>query len=184
MATAKVAANGVYSIVGLSPGAYRSRQTAPSPYVSQWFNNVCVGCPGTPTAVVVAAGATVSNINFSMSAGRRDRWQCHMREPARLTSMRSAQLRVRFIGPPGAGHTALAFGTCSTYTVARLPAGQYYVLARDTPVNPVWHQTVRGSVHRQAVWRCRVHGGRLRRPPRYCPSPSQPARRRKTSTST
>ena len=30
----------------------------------------------------------------------------------------------------------LAFGTCSTYTIDQLPAGQYYLLARDFPSIP------------------------------------------------
>ena len=161
VATAVAAANGVYAIVGLPPGAYRVVAVAApsSPYVSQ-----CVGCPGTPPAVVVAAGAIVSNVNFSMSAGGAisGNISCEKRRPSDFNSGPSILVYDQ------SGHPVrnTGAGGCSTYTIGQLPAGQYYLLARDTPAIPFGTRSLRGSLHRQVVWRGRVHDGRLRCPPR------------------
>ena len=163
IATAAVGANGQYTIVGLPPGAYHVKATAGSAYVSQWFNNVCVGCPGAPTAIVVAPGATVGSINFTLSPASSGaiagNVTCEKRTPFEFIS--GPQIYVFDASGQQVSSTlgTLAFGTCSTYTIDQLPAGQYLPPGARFPIDPVWHQTLRGSIHRQAVRGCRVHDG-------------------------
>ena len=131
-------ATGQYSVVGLPSGAYRVRVSAPSPYVNEWFGGVCVGCPATPAAVVVTAGATVGGINFSLAAGEAagaisGTVTCEVRP---LDFNAGPQMYVFDAAGAQVGRTSFAFGTCADYTVTGLPAGQYYVLARDTPAIP------------------------------------------------
>ena len=105
---------------------------------TEWFGGVCVGCPGTPTAVVVTAGATVGGINFSLAAGEAagaisGTVTCEIRP---LDFNAGPQIYVFNASGAQVGRTSFAFGTCADYTVTGLPAGQYYVLARDTPAIP------------------------------------------------
>jgi hypothetical protein len=71
-------ANGVYTFSGLSTASYYVKTNGSGSFINQLYNGVtCVGtinitttCPG-GTLVSVTAGATTSNINFTLATGGR-----------------------------------------------------------------------------------------------------------------
>ena len=91
---------GQYTIRGLPPGTYRvrtmSRPSPPSNYVNEWYNDVCVGCPGTPAGLAIGPGAHVTGINFSLAAGGVDFRSRHVCARFR-TRRRSRDSRLQFL---------------------------------------------------------------------------------------
>ena len=134
---------GQYTIRGLPPGTYRvrtmSRPSPPNNYVNEWYSEVCVGCPGVPAGVAVGSGALVTGINFSLATGGAI--------SGRVTC---APGSVRVAGPQIHAYSASgllvrtiqvqtdALGCSSSdYLIEGLPTGQYFLLARDVPQDPV-----------------------------------------------
>lgn len=66
-------ASGVFSFTGLPAGTYYIRTSNSSGFIDEAYDNLaCSNCNSTAgTGVVVAAGATVSNINFALAPGAR-----------------------------------------------------------------------------------------------------------------
>jgi hypothetical protein len=73
VAFAQTNASGQYTLAGLAPGLYRVRASIPfapfDKYVDTWYKDVCVGCAGTPSAVIVPPSANVTGIDFSLASG-------------------------------------------------------------------------------------------------------------------
>jgi len=63
---AQTTETGAYLVPDLAPGAYRVQTMTTSGYVNEWFNDV-PAAGGSPTAVVVAPGATVTSVDFALT---------------------------------------------------------------------------------------------------------------------
>jgi hypothetical protein len=133
---------GQYTLRGMPPGTYRvrtmPRPSPPSNYVNEWYNDVCVGCPGTPAGVAIGPGAHVAGINFSLATGGviSGRVTCvpggGVAGPE-IHAYNAAGVLVRTIQV-----LTDALGCSSSdYTIEGLPTGQYFLLARDVPQDPV-----------------------------------------------
>lgn len=119
--------SGVYTMAGLGPGSYYVRTTSNGSFVNEVYNDVtCVSCSVTTsggTLVVVVAGATTSNIDFSLATGGRI----------------SGTITNAVGGAPLQGVAAQVFNTSGVgmgqgnsnasgvYNSPGLPAGTYYV---------------------------------------------------------
>ena len=127
---------GQYTVM-VPPGAYRVRtDVAPANFVDEWQDGRCVGCAGTSPAVVVGPGAAISGLGFSLAPGGAisGRIACatttaDFTVPPGISVFNSAGVLVRRGESP--------FGVCTPtgadYLISGLAAGQYYLLARDTP---------------------------------------------------
>ena len=125
------------SSVTVPAGAYRVRtDVTPANYVDEWQDGRCVGCAGTSPVVVVGSGATIGGLNFSLAPGGAisGRIACatttaDFTVPPGISVFNSAGVLVRRGESP--------FGVCTPtgvdYLISGLAAGQYYLLARDTP---------------------------------------------------
>ena len=137
----QIGGSGVYSFGDLPPGTYRVRTEVASNHIDEWYSDVCVGCSGTPSNVTVAAGAAVTGIDFTLAAGGSisGTVSCVPVNPGFGASLPdlyvynlSGQL-VRKQARPGICHVSTP---SVPYVVGGLPAGQYFVAARDEPAIP------------------------------------------------
>ncbi len=134
---------GQYAIRGLPPGTYRvrtmSRPSPPNNYVNEWYSDVCVGCPGVPAGIAVGSGAPVTGINFSLAPGGAI--SGHV--TCAPGSARVAGPQIHAYSASGALVRTIQVQTnalgCSSsdYAIEGLPTGQYFLLARDVPQDPV-----------------------------------------------
>jgi hypothetical protein len=146
VASAMAGGDGSYSLFGLPPGAYRLR-TMPfgsSGYVQEWHDGRCVGCPGTSPAIAVAAGATVSGVDFALAPGGAisGALTCPGGGTTAMPSIDAYSStgvligRSRITGTFGPPPTFPFACTNHTYVIEGLPPDQYYLLAQDTPADP------------------------------------------------
>jgi hypothetical protein len=145
MGEASTNASGQYSIVGLPAGRYRVRtDVAPTNFVDEWHDGQCLACPGTRTTLRLNAGESLAGVNFSLVAGgtitgAMTCGQGSVGQTPPVDAFDSTGRLIRTFQPPRAflapGGTITCDGATPTiYTLTGLPAGQYFLLARDTPV--------------------------------------------------
>jgi Putative Ig domain/Carboxypeptidase regulatory-like domain len=137
-------ATGHYVINGLPPGAYRVRtEVLQGNYVDEWYGGVCVGCPGTPTPVIVGAGQDIGPIDFSLAAGGSisGRITCQGLAPTDwllvpiVYAYSASGVLVRST-PSDISRACSPMNPTFTYLLEGLAAGQYYLLERDQPNAP------------------------------------------------
>jgi hypothetical protein len=138
VASVQTQSNGQYTLPYLLPGSYRVRTANVGNYIDEWYNNVCVGCAGTPATIAVTGGATAAGIDLSLAAGGiiSGTVSCEI-----LDSTEALQLPDYYVYNMAGElvrqqpHEGLcrAAQPSSTYQILGLPAGQYFVLARDVP---------------------------------------------------
>jgi hypothetical protein len=137
-----------YRFNALPPGTYTIRTTqtlanSPEPYIHEWYNDLCVGCAGTPAPVTVAGGATVSGIDFALTLGGTIAgvMRCEgtpfiarpFIEAFSATGARVALARyVTVLPSPGPPTGCME----TTYVIEGLAPGQYFLRARDLPFDP------------------------------------------------
>jgi hypothetical protein len=129
---------GQYSIIGLPAGRVRVRtEAAQTNFVDEWQNGVCLSCPGAPATLTLTAGQALSGIDFSLATGGTitGTLSCAQGTSADfLPAIDAFDSTGRLIR----SMTSLGGTPCSPtprpYTIAGLPIGTYYLLARDTPV--------------------------------------------------
>ncbi len=118
--------NGEYTVTGLSAGSYRVMADASSSgYSPLFYNNTPESSRA--TAVVVGQGATVSNIDFSLSAGGSISGTVYQTDGT--TAVVGAFVRAHDPSPGGANGDAVS-GADGTYTIPSLPDGSYIVEAQ------------------------------------------------------
>ncbi len=144
MASTPTAENGRYTIVGLPAGSYRVRTAVSTQdFVDEWQNGVCVGCPGATPTITLAAGGAATSVDFSLGTGATISGSvaCNtaandQRGPDVLLFDAMGRLMKEHKVPSNSFAVCRTGGTPTAFTFKGLPAGTYYLLAKDVPSQP------------------------------------------------
>ena len=132
MGQTQASPSGTYASPALAEGSYFVEARGLSPYIQTLYPDIaCLNCSRTTgTAVSVTAGATTSNINFSLNRGGQIAG--HIRDAA--TSLPLANVFVEISDASGrniSGWENLSDAT-GAYVSRGLPAGTYYIRTNGT----------------------------------------------------
>ncbi len=124
MGTTTAASDGTYAFTNLEPGAYRVRASAAG-FVAEWFDNACAVCGDRGTAVQMASGASVGNVDFQLDSAAKITGRVTFGAATRT----AGSTVVEALRADGS-QVASAFASGGVYTIDGLPAGSYIVRAR------------------------------------------------------
>jgi hypothetical protein len=135
----------IFTFLDVPSGFYRIRTAMQSNYIDEWYGGLCVGCPGTPLAFEGGGSTNFAGLNLSLSPGGRisGTIACALPSPEvwTLPPIISAYnattgLLARQLDTTGIAACSATTPQSWPYTLSGLAAGQYYLVARDTPVVP------------------------------------------------
>ena len=132
LGTVQTNGSGVYSLGGLAAGSYYVRTTGGGAFINQLYNGVaCQNCNVTTsggTLVAVAAGATTSSINFSLTTGGRISGTITNAAGGAPIQNIAAQI----FNASGVSLGQFNSNASGVYTTPGLPAGTYYVRTQNS----------------------------------------------------
>ncbi len=118
--------SGVFTSAGLPPGTYYVRSSNSPGYINQlWQGQTCpqTGCVVTSGTPIVVNGATVSGINFALTAGGRISGK--VTDASNASNLQN--VAVQIFSNAGVNLGSVNTDSSGNYTTSGLPAGTYYV---------------------------------------------------------